>query len=173
MIVGCSIDKISGADPNALAIQFGSGPIPDTVLEKYLTNCDLYFALTAPGTTNMPLALFRAKRHASVNQFIALVFRDRGCVKCGAPPQKCQAHHLMPWSAPAKGETNLDNLVLVCTWCHGELHKNKLTLFFDTDHDMWATRPATPDEIAPPRPQSGAKRPRGRPKDSSRQPAPA
>jgi hypothetical protein len=70
-------------------------------------------------------------------------------------PQRCQAHHLIPWNAPAKGTTDIDQLALQCGSCHRELHQHNHTLYRTTGHTgriVWATRPATPDETPPPRP---------------------
>ena len=87
---------------------------------------------------------------------------------CGAPASRCEAHHLLPWEAPAKGETNINNLALVCEDCHHHIHDSLLTLFWTLDDPdvnghrkrRWHTRPATPDETPPPQPKQRAKPPR-------------
>jgi 5-methylcytosine-specific restriction endonuclease McrA len=81
-------------------------------------------------------------------QRYALIIRDKGCVQCGAPHAGCEVHHLMPWNAPDKGETNLDKLALLCGRCHRTLHNNNHTLFQDAT-GTWNTRPATPNETPP------------------------
>ncbi|MBO0759284.1 MAG: HNH endonuclease, partial [Bradyrhizobiaceae bacterium] len=50
----------------------------------------------------------------------ALNLRDKGCIKCGRPPQWCQAHHIQHWIDG--GPTNLDNLCLLCSECHRLVH---------------------------------------------------
>jgi len=64
----------------------------------------------------------------------ALVARDRACSfpGCDRSPRWTDAHHLVHWSHG--GPTALDNLVLVCGYHHGELHKpDSWTAFIDTD----------------------------------------
>ncbi len=93
----------------------------------------------------------RSKRMVTRGQWIALVVRDGGCTLCGDDPSRCEAHHLKPWNAPVKGETNIDELAMVCTDCHHRIHDNHQTLFFDIKLRQWRLRAATPDEIPPDR----------------------
>jgi len=58
----------------------------------------------------------------------------------------------MPWSAPAKGETDITKLVLVCDSCHHTIHHDKKTIYRDSADRRWKLCPALPHEIAPPRP---------------------
>ena len=62
----------------------------------------------------------RATRVVSATQRRALAVRDRGCIGCRAPAGWCEAHHITFWGEG--GETNLDNLALVCHGCHREIH---------------------------------------------------
>ncbi|MEZ5166497.1 MAG: HNH endonuclease signature motif containing protein [Acidimicrobiales bacterium] len=62
----------------------------------------------------------RDERNATIAQWRALIARDRGCVGCGADPNRCEAHHILEWDN--WGPTNIDNLVLVCTRCHHDIH---------------------------------------------------
>ncbi len=66
------------------------------------------------------LWLGRNQRTASNAQRIALTARDTHCIGCGADPLWCRAHHIKYWSHG--GETNLDNLTLVCDRCHHKIH---------------------------------------------------
>jgi Domain of unknown function (DUF222)/HNH endonuclease len=60
----------------------------------------------------------RTKRIATRAQTLALISRDRGCSfpGCDKPPEWCQRHHIVAWADG--GETNLDNLTLVCNSHH-------------------------------------------------------
>ncbi len=51
-----------------------------------------------------------------------LVARDKGCAfpGCTRPPKHCEAHHIRHWSDG--GETNLDNLTLLCRRHHDLVH---------------------------------------------------
>jgi len=146
IFVGLTLDKYLGLDPAALAEQIGLGLIPDTVLADYLEHADIIGALY--DKNGQPLWLGRTKRHATLMQRYALIARDKACVRCGADHAGCQAHHLMPWNAPGKGQTNLDQLVLLCGPCHRKLHADNLTIYQDNT-GTWRTRPATPNETPP------------------------
>ncbi len=77
---------------------------------------DIYFAaVTAKG---VPLHLGRMRRIATLGQTIALIARDKGCSfpGCDVPPEWCERHHIRAWLDG--GETNLDNLTLLCRYHH-------------------------------------------------------
>lgn len=99
-------------------------PLPAAVLEQ--------IACTA-GVTPMifdgpsrPIWVGRDHRHATLAQWRALITRDRGCVGCGADANRCEAHHIVPWWP--YGKTDIDNLVLVCSRCHHDLHGRGMVL---------------------------------------------
>ncbi|HEX6327270.1 MAG TPA: DUF222 domain-containing protein [Jiangellaceae bacterium] len=64
----------------------------------------------------------REYRTATPAQFAALIARDGGCAfpGCTRPASWCIAHHIIHWADG--GETNVDNLVLLCTWHHTVVH---------------------------------------------------
>jgi hypothetical protein len=66
-------------------------------------------------------------------------------VLCNAAPIYCQAHHITAWQPPARGPTNIDNLALVCTHHHHQLHNTGQTLT-RTGPNQWTTKPSEPDE---------------------------
>jgi 5-methylcytosine-specific restriction protein A len=67
-----------------------------------------------------PLWLGRRRRLASVDQWLHLVVRDRGCTDCGAEPVNCEAHHVQEWGD--QGTTDVDNLALKCHVDHTLAH---------------------------------------------------
>lgn len=71
-------------------------------------------------TKGQPLWVGLGKRLATPAQRLALIARDRRCVGCGADPAWCQAHHVIPWRA--EGPTDIDNLCLLCSRCHHQVH---------------------------------------------------
>lgn len=131
----------------------GGGPLPDHAVADLLARSDLSVQLTDQ-VTGQPLWHGRLKRNATTAQFLALVVRDQGCVRCGASWARCHAHHLLPWHAPGAGTTDIDGLALLCPGCHHDLHAENLTLVADPATGTWTTRPATPVETPPPRPSS-------------------
>lgn len=148
VVVTVGLDKLIGRDPGGCADQIGTGPIADSLLANYLEDADLVGMVF--GGDGQPLWLGRKRRHASTAQHLALVVRDKGCVLCGAPANKCEAHHVIPWSAPAQGRTDLDHLALVCPSCHHEIHDTKQTIEWHADAQIWLSRPARPEEVPSP-----------------------
>lgn len=150
IVVALTLNKFIGNDPAQVARQIGLGVIPASVLADYAADADIFAALF--DRHGEPLWLTRLQRHASATQYVALVLRDQCCVQCGAAASECDVHHRMPWHAPGKGETNLDNLALLCRSCHTRLHAEQQTLYRDPVSRHWCTRYATPDELPPVRP---------------------
>ena len=77
---------------------------------------DLYFAaVTATGAV---VNLGRSRRIATLGQTMALIARDRGCSfpGCDTPPEWCERHHILGWIEG--GDTDLDNLTLLCRYHH-------------------------------------------------------
>ena len=132
----------------------GEGLLPESVLERL--GCDATIAGTVFSQQGETLWHGRFHRHATPAQFAALIARDQGCVVCGADPSRCEAHHLTPWTAPARGRTNVDEMALVCADDHHWIHEEQLTLYWQLGPPdpatgsrprVWSTRPATPEEI--------------------------
>ena len=105
----------------------GDGYLPASVLEDYA--CGAMIGGTVFSESGEILWHGRSLRCATPEQWTALIARDKGCVLCGKDPSRCEAHHLKPFNAPVKGETNIDDLALVCTSCHHWLHDSKHTLY--------------------------------------------
>ena len=126
----------------------GGGPVSDEYVRSILERSQLSVQIT-DRLTGVPLWLGRRRRRASDGQVLALIVRDHGCVLCGAHWVHCEAHHVMPWNAPGKGETNIDDLALLCVGCHQRVHDDRLTVV--KDDGVWTTRPALDHEVARPR----------------------
>ena len=156
VVITVPADKLDGTNPDAVAQMIGVGPIPDSLLANYLCKSDLVAMVL--GSSGENLWLGRTARYATRAQVLALIQRDQGCVLCGAPHTTCQAHHLLPWNAIGLGETELENLALVCSACHHSIHGNNLTLFREPQTGRWKTRPATIHEQVPNRPAEKRKR---------------
>jgi hypothetical protein len=136
----------------------GGGHLPDSAVREMLARAEVSVELI-DSITGKPLWHGRLKRHATSAQWVAMIVRDGGCALCDAHWARCEAHHMMPWNAPAKGETNIDEMALLCVSCHHDLHAEELTLE-RLDDGTYKTRPATSDEIAPKRSEHDRQRPR-------------
>lgn len=107
-------------DPNGVAAFLDGSPLPQSALERIA--CESAFVGAIYGADGAILWQGRSTRLATDDQWAALIDRDGGCVHCGADPSKCQAHHLVPWAPPTFGETDIDELVLVCDAAHNLIH---------------------------------------------------
>ena len=150
VLVIAHTDAITGADPEARCEIPGTGPIPRSELERLACQSDLFGVLF--DGKGLPLWHGRKTRRVSPQQWRTLIARDRGCVLCGASSSYCHAHHIVPWTAPAEGPTDIDNLVLVCNRHHHHIHQHNLTLTRAPD-GSWTTH--TPNRQRSARPTRG------------------
>ena len=92
---------------------------------------DLVWCVKAP--KGAVLDLFRTRRIASPAQTLALIARDGGCSfpGCEVAPQWCERHHIIPWQVG--GDTNLDNLTLLCRYHHRHFEQGGWTCRLNTD----------------------------------------
>lgn len=150
MVFSAKLSDIS-KDPEQLASWtaelVGHGTVPSAVASYFRCISDHSAVLLSE--TGQPLWKGRAARLVTAGQWVALVVRDEGCVLCTADHTRCEAHHLLPWEAPDRGETNIDNLALLCVDCHHRVHENLQTLFWDGTRHRWRLRAARPGEIPP------------------------
>ena len=121
-------------------------PVPITTAQRILCDNDTRTAVV--DNTGDVLHLGRRTRLATPTQRTALAIRDKGCIwpNCDTNPHWCHAHHLLPWQH--HGPTNRDNLALVCTKHHHQLHEGHWTITRNPD-GTWQPRP-------PPRPAPDA-----------------
>ena len=126
IMVMAHTDAITGADLAARCEIPGAGPIPRSELERLACEAEIFGVLFSGD--GQPLWHGRRLRTVSPQQWRALLARDRGCVLCGAGPGYCHAHHIVAWTAPARGPTDIDNLVLVCNRHHRLIHQHGLIL---------------------------------------------
>ncbi len=92
-------------------------------------------------TLGVPLDMGRTVRLATPSQRTALAIRDGGCTfsGCTAPVRWCDAHHMPDWNHG--GESNLDEMALLCRWHHGIAHRNGWTTGIDADQWVWFKNP--------------------------------
>ena len=139
IMVMAHTDAITGADPAARCEIPGAGPIPRSELERLACEAEIFGVLFSGD--GQPLWHGRRLRTVSPQQWRALLARDRGCVLCGTGPGYCHAHHIVAWTALARGPTDIDNLVLVCNRHHRLIHQHGLTLARGPDGGWVASAP--------------------------------
>jgi len=115
---------LDGPSSKARAELIGSGPLPESVLDRIM--CDIALAPIIVNREGQPLWMGREVRTATAAQWRALILRDGGCVVCGADPSRCEAHHITFWEK--LGDTDIANLVLLCSHHHHLLHDHDLEL---------------------------------------------
>lgn len=98
-----------------------AGPVVAETVRRLA--CDAALTTVTVGPGGEPRAVGRTVRTVPSPLRRALLLRDRGCrfPGCDRPPDWCEAHHLVPWSAG--GPTTLDNLALLCRLHHRRVHE--------------------------------------------------
>jgi hypothetical protein len=85
--------------------------------------CDARICPVVFDGPGQPLDLGRNRRLVTGPLRTALIARDRGCAfpQCGRDPRWAEGHHVRHWGYG--GPTCLENLVLLCSYHHAEIHK--------------------------------------------------
>ena len=105
-------------------------PIPIGEIAKIAVDAQLLPTIFEAATGDLRMG--RASRSATDMQRAALALRDKGCVGCGIPPERCQHHHIDHWQHD--GRTDYDNLVTVCPDCHNDkIHQQGFTVEWNSD----------------------------------------
>jgi hypothetical protein len=132
-------------------------PLPASVVRQLL--CDAEILPMVLGSRSEPLDVGRSQRLVTPTIRAALEVRDGGCVfpGCNAPPEACEAHHIIPWYLG--GPTSLTNLVLLCKHHHGICEPARPD---NPPQDRWQIRLRQDQiaEIIPPRRVDHQQRPR-------------
>ncbi len=119
----------------------GIGPVTRTVLDQLC--CDARFTRFITAGPSVILDMGRTTRVATPAQRRALAIRDRHCrfPGCGRQPQWCDAHHIDGW-VESLGETNINNLILLCRRHHTLIHNSEWTINRTADGGFEFTHPA-------------------------------
>jgi len=105
--------------------------------------CDSSITRIVLGSESEVIDVGRAKRVVSAGVRRALDVRDKTCQwpACDRPPSWTAAHHLVHWAKG--GNTNLDNMVLLCHRHHTMVHEGRWQLVH-TEEDRLLTIPPGP-----------------------------
>ena len=134
-----SLHAQPGAQPSLLD---GHGPVSPELASQLC--CDARVTAVHTDHSGKILNVGRTARTATERQRAAVLARDKQCVGCGAPVSRCQIHHIKWWRD--NGETNLDNLVLVCWNCHTHIHH----MGWQITRDGTGRYRAGPPDLVPP-----------------------
>ncbi len=144
-IIAVTAGVVDGTDRDGSCEIIGVGPVPPTVLDSISPDDRLVGAIF--GGNGQPLWLGRMRRLATLDQYVAVALRDRGCVLCRAPMHRCRLHHVDEFFAD-EGLTDIENLVALCNRCHLWLHRSNRRVVRNVDAYgviAWSTAPRGPD----------------------------
>jgi len=126
--------------PDLATLEF-MGSISTMTLDRL--TCDTTVTTIVVDGEQVPLDMGREKRLFPAYLRKALHLRDGCCIKCGAPPGRTHAHHIVHWTHD--GETSLSNGCLLCPACHANIHHDGWDVVMGMDKHPWLIPPATVD----------------------------
>ena len=121
-------------------------PLPVSEALRLACNADIVPSVF--DTKNQELWVGRKHRLATEAQRAALIVRDKHCIGCGRSAVWCEAHHIEEWLSG--GRTDIDNLVLVCTSCHHNIHDDGWTVHRNRNGAYELRPPPAPYADLPP-----------------------
>ncbi|OBJ43382.1 HNH endonuclease [Mycolicibacterium mucogenicum] len=126
--------------PDLATLEF-IGSISTMTLDRIC--CDTTVTTVIVDGEQVPLDMGREKRLFPAHLRKALYLRDGCCIKCGAPPGRTHAHHIVHWTHD--GETSLANGCLLCPACHANVHHDGWDVVMGLDKHPWLIPPASVD----------------------------
>lgn len=126
---------LEGLERNSAAIETTNGPgrtVLSQAAAKALT-CDANVQRIVLDPNGVPLDVGRVTRVIPPHMRRALAIRDGGCQfpYCEKPVSWCEGHHIQHWANG--GPTSLNNLVLLCTRHHHEVHSARHEILLGAD----------------------------------------
>lgn len=118
----------------------GVGPVTKATLERI--SCGATVQRVVMAGDSITLDMGRNTRLATPTQTRAVRIRDAGCIfpSCDRPAPWCDIHHVNGWTHHG-GETNVENLVCLCTRHHTLIHNTKWTIRANPDGTHTTTHP--------------------------------
>lgn len=114
-------DLVAATNGGTLDTNAGRTTLTAQAVRRIACDAGIHRLITGPDSTILDYG--RQTRTVSDTQFDVLALRDHGCriLGCPIPPGGCDAHHSIHWADD--GNTDLDDLVLVCWYHHHWLHE--------------------------------------------------
>ena len=125
----------------------GTGPIPDTVLQRIA--CDAEVTRIIFGPDSQILNIGQTRRTFTKEHRRAIVARDRTCVwpGCDAPPHVCEVHHAVRHWADG-GETTPTNGALLCRHHHHRVDGENIAMTYANGWTVHTPNTYQPGELA-------------------------
>jgi Domain of unknown function (DUF222) len=150
--VELGIDAEHLGDNDCHATTVDGHPLPASTTDAFLCDSIIQrFVLNG----SVPIDIGRASRTVPVHLYRAVAQRDGGCRHpgCDRKIAWCDAHHIRYWRH--NGDTNLDNLVLLCARHHHLIHRPGWQLKLLPDATVEVTTPDGRTLTSQPRPRLG------------------
>ncbi len=114
-------DQLAGRCDAELATLSGGEPLTPSALQRLA--CDAILTRIVLDPAGLPLDVGRAQRTVPPQIWLAALLRDGGCSAqgCRQPAERCEAHHIKPFSHG--GDTSLANTALLCLGANGHHHQ--------------------------------------------------
>jgi hypothetical protein len=126
------------ADAESLTGGTGRADLPIATVQRLLCDCSL--VTVVEDATGKPLDVGRKQRTVSTPLRRALWSRDRGCTFPGCRNVRyIHTHHIRHWAD--RGETNPDNLTLLCWHHHRLVHEGGFGIRRDANDELYFVRP--------------------------------
>ena len=114
-------DLVAGSAGGVVDTDLDTIVMPAETIRRMACDCNVHRYITNPLGTVVDYG--RSQRVVTDSLFDTLMIRDHGCrwPGCGIPAGSCDAHHAQHWLDD--GNTEPDNLVLLCWFHHHLLHE--------------------------------------------------
>ena len=132
---------LDGPHHGSLCETGAGSPVPVETARRCA--CDAVIRQVVLDERRVPIDVGRRFRTATDSQWAALRAMYTGCAwfGCDRPLDWCQAHHVIEWSPPANGPTDLANLVPLCSRHHHLAHEGGWRLALDADRALHLHQP--------------------------------
>ncbi len=120
MVVHVDVGVLAGETTEGRCYVEGGSPLSADAARRIGCDAEVVGVVERNG---LPIDVGRRQRIVPDRLRLALHVRDRFCrfPGCGVPAQRAEAHHHQHWAQG--GETNLDNLLLLCGFHHRRHHE--------------------------------------------------
>ena len=120
---------VSGVHADTISEYSDGDPVPPDTVRRHA--CGAKIIPVVLDSNGMPLDVGRGARHATPAQRNALRSMYRTCAVggCDIGFDRCEIHHLIEWSN--LGNTDLENLLPICTYHHHRAHEGRWRLQLD------------------------------------------
>lgn len=145
--IALSVDATT-LDDRPEAIDSDGRLVPHYVTDTLLCDCVIHRMMRS---ASVPTSVGRNTRTVPAGLHTLVAARDGGCryPGCDRPVRYTDAHHIDHWQH--LGETEYDNLVLLCTRHHHHVHRQRLHLKLLPDGELHVIWPDGTTRISQPR----------------------